>query len=412
MVVFLCGTYADLAAERDAVLNVIRELQHDYQAMEFFGARPDRPIETCLNEVRSSDVVVVVLGFLYGSIVPGNDISYTQAEYDEAYNNGKTCLVYVRNEDSLIPAKFTERDPHKLVRLKSFRDLLESRHTVVNFADPPHLARQVAADLKRLAEKRTRPNPPEAAAAHSPEALLARELQIAAHLQRQLLPPSPLRAEACDVAGYWLESRSLGGDYYDFFHYLSGGVAIVMGDVSGKGVPAALLMSSLQARVRTHAEYGLSPAELVARLNRSLCAHMPSERFVTLLFAVLNAADGQLTYCNAGHYPGMLARADGSVERLSVGGMVVGLFADAPYTQDTMRLEVGDVLLLYSDGVAECLNAADVEFGDDRIAGVLRQYRNRAAEHVVQAIADAAREWTGGQFSDDISVVAARRLGS
>jgi hypothetical protein len=152
MVVFLCGTYADLVAERDAVLASIREMQHEHQAMEFFGARPDRPIETCLEEVRRSDVVVVVLGFLYGSIVAGSDLSYTQAEYEEAYARGKTCLVYVRDEDSLIPAKYIERDPTKMSRLKNFRDLLEGRHTVVKFRDASDLAAGVGADLNRIAD--------------------------------------------------------------------------------------------------------------------------------------------------------------------------------------------------------------------------------------------------------------------
>lgn len=411
MVVFLCGTYADLAAEREAVLGAIRGLQHEHQAMEYFGARPDRPIETCLQEVRASDVIVVVVGFLYGSIVPGSDFSYTQAEYEEAQRLEKTCLVYVRDEDSLIPAKYMERDPTKMIRLKSFREILEGRHTVVRFRDSNDLARQVAADLNRIAEKRRRPEAPESIPTRNVQDLLERELQIAAEMQRGLLPGGPLRTDGFDIAGVSLPCRSVGGDYYDYFLYPDGRIALFIGDVSGKGIPAALMMWSLQARVSMVADYGHAPGELVTRLNRSITRQMPSNRFITLFCSVLNDNTGELVYCNAGHNPPLVARVDGTVERLPGGGPILGILGQHKYEEFATRLDKGDALLLYSDGVTEATNPDDDELGDDRVAAVLRDNRMRESDEILQAVLKVTREWTApGPAADDLSLVAVRRI--
>jgi hypothetical protein len=411
MVVFLCGTYIDLAAEREAVLEAIQEVQQDRQAMEFFGARPDRAIETCLEEVRASDIVIVLIGFLYGSLAPGSEISFTQAEYEEAHRLGKTCLVYVRDENALIPAKYMERDPVKLRHLDSFRNLVESRHTVAKFREGADLARQVASDLSRLIDKDRRPEPPEVAASQNVQALMERELTVAADIQRQLLPTAPLRGEGFEIAGVSVPCRTVGGDYYDFFPYSEGGVAMVIADVSGKSIPAALVMTSLQARVRILSEYGHDPAEFVSRLNRSMCVNMPANRFVTLIFALLKPVEGDVIYCNAGHNPGMVARRDGTVERLSVSGAPLGLLNVMQYQGDTVHLDHGEVLLLYTDGIAECMNRAFEEFGEDRLAAVLRANRDSTAEEIGNAIVNATKGWSDGQpLADDIAIVAGRRL--
>ena len=411
MVVFLCGTHADLAAEREAVLGAIHDMQHEHQAMEYFGARPDRPIETCLEEVRASDVIVVIVGFLYGSMVPGSDFSYTQAEYEEAQRLEKTCLVYVRDEDSLIPAKYMERDPPKMIRLKSFRELLEGRHTVVRFRDHNDLARQVAADLNRIAEKKRRPEIPESIPMRNVQDLLERELQIAADMQRGLLPGGPLRSNRFDIAGFSLPCRYVGGDYYDYFLYPGGRIALLMGDVSGKGIPAALMMVSLQAKVSMIADYGHAPGELVTRLNRSIFANIPSNRFITLFCSMLNDDTAELVYCNAGHNPPFVARVDGTVERLSGGGPLLGILGQHKYEEFATRLDKGDVLLLYSDGVTEAMNPDEDELGDDRVAAVLRDNRMRETGEILQAVLEVTREWTAHQpAADDLSLVVVRRI--
>jgi tetratricopeptide (TPR) repeat protein len=145
--VFVCSTFDDLVEEREGVLDAIRRVQQRHNAMEFFGARAGRPIEVCLEEVRNSDLLVVIVGFKYGSLPPGLGISYSQAEYEEGARSEKPCLVYVRDDNVPILAKFVERDPDKLRLLDAWRRTLNAKHTVAKFEDWPRLAVQVAADI-------------------------------------------------------------------------------------------------------------------------------------------------------------------------------------------------------------------------------------------------------------------------
>jgi serine phosphatase RsbU (regulator of sigma subunit) len=411
MMVFLCGTFADLAREREAVRRVVEDLEHRHQAMEFFGARTDRPIETCLEEVRRSDVLIVVVGFLYGSLVPGQEISFTEAEYHEGQRTGKTCLVYVRGDDALVPRPYHERDPAKIVRLQRFCDTLAERHTIARFRDADELAHQVRLDLSLLAEKSTRSAPPEAIELSTREQGLARELEIAAEMQRQLLPAAAPNTTGFDIDGYSAPCRTIGGDYYDYIDYADGRVGLTIAEVAGKAIPAALLMTGLQARVRLLAEDRHAPAELMTRLNRSTSSNMPSNRFITLFFGVLNTRDGELVYSNAGHIPPMLARQDGSVERLSGGGVILGVIPSATYEEYRARLAPGDVLLLYTDGVSEAANPRGEEFEEDRLAAVLRESRDRSAQTTIEAIMRSVNDWSAGApMADDLTVVVARRI--
>jgi hypothetical protein len=149
LTVFLCSTYADLAEERERVLDAVRCLQFQHDSMEVFGARADLPIDTCLAEVRRSDVLVVIVGHRYGSLVPELGISFSEAEYREGHRLGKPCLVYLRDENAPILIKHVERDPEKLRLLDNWKDVLTSRHTIAKFADAQMLAVQVVADLSR-----------------------------------------------------------------------------------------------------------------------------------------------------------------------------------------------------------------------------------------------------------------------
>lgn len=147
--VFVCSTFSDLSEEREAVLDAIRRLQLEHDSMEFFGARAQQPIETCLKEVRASDVLVVIVGHRYGSLVPGLGISYSEAEYSEGFNLGKPCLVYMRSDDVPTLPKYVERDPDSMKLLDKWKATLHERHTVAPFQDGARLAVQVAADLGR-----------------------------------------------------------------------------------------------------------------------------------------------------------------------------------------------------------------------------------------------------------------------
>lgn len=147
--VFVCSTFSDLSQERDGVLDAIRRLKLQHDSMEFFGARAEQPIETCIQEVRASDVLVVIVGHRYGSIAPDLGISYSEAEYSEGFRLKKPCLVYMRDENVPILPKHMERDPEKLKLLERWKSTLQSRHTVATFQDGSRLAVQVAADLAR-----------------------------------------------------------------------------------------------------------------------------------------------------------------------------------------------------------------------------------------------------------------------
>lgn len=149
LTVFVCSTFSDLSQEREGVLDAISRLKLQHDAMEFFGARAEQPIETCLQEVRASDVLVVIVGHRYGSVVPDLGISYSEAEYVEGYRLNKPCLIYMRDDNVPILPRHMERDPEKLKLLEKWKETLQSRHTVSTFQDGSRLAVQVAADLAR-----------------------------------------------------------------------------------------------------------------------------------------------------------------------------------------------------------------------------------------------------------------------
>jgi hypothetical protein len=147
--VFVCSTFSDLSQEREGVLDAIQRLKLQHESMEFFGARAEQPIETCLAEVRASDALVVIVGHRYGSIVPDLGISYSEAEYAEGFRLNKPCLIYMRDDDVPILPRHMERDPEKLRLLEKWKETLQTRHTVATFQDGGRLAVQVAADLAR-----------------------------------------------------------------------------------------------------------------------------------------------------------------------------------------------------------------------------------------------------------------------
>ena len=147
LTVFLCSTYVDLSEEREQILNAIRKLQLQHDSMEFFGARSNQAIETCLEEVRRSDLLVVVVGHRYGSLVPGREHSFSEAEYVEGHRLGKPCLVYLRSDEVPVLPKFVERDPDNLRRLERWKSILHQRHTVAQFLDAYDLALQLSADI-------------------------------------------------------------------------------------------------------------------------------------------------------------------------------------------------------------------------------------------------------------------------
>jgi sigma-B regulation protein RsbU (phosphoserine phosphatase) len=241
------------------------------------------------------------------------------------------------------------------------------------------------------------------------ERLMAAELEQAAEIQRQLLPAAAPAVPGVELAGYNAASRTVGGDYYDFLEYPGGRVGVLIADVAGKGMPAALLMASLQAKVRTLAETPGSTAELVTRLNRGMSAACPKNRFVTLFYGVLDPRSGELAWSNAGHNPPLLVRRGGELEALEGGGPVLGVVPSMRYEERRGSMEPGDVLVLFSDGVTEACNPAGVEF-ESRLKTLIVEKRAEPVQDIVKAVYEAVGEWTAGQpAADDITLVVARR---
>lgn len=237
-----------------------------------------------------------------------------------------------------------------------------------------------------------------------------RELEKAAVIQRTFLPSGAPRLQGLELAGHNAASRTVGGDYYDFIPYDDRRVAVVLGDVAGKGMEAALMMTNLQARVQILAEEPRDLGRLMTRLDQSVSAHCPSNRFITLFFALIDAAGDELKYCSAGHNPSFLVRADGSVESLPSGGTVLGILPELGYEEKSLRFAPGDLLAIYSDGVTEAESTEGEEFGEQRLTEVLSSFRTSSAEKIVGEVLAAVDRWTGGAPpADDVTVVVARR---
>jgi serine phosphatase RsbU (regulator of sigma subunit) len=232
-----------------------------------------------------------------------------------------------------------------------------------------------------------------------------REQQDALLIQRALMPATLPMTERFEVVGAWQPAGTLGGDCYDVFLFSPDAIGLSIADVAGKGLPAALLMSSLQASVRAFARDGARPQDVCSSVNRLLCGQMIAGRFVTMVYLYLDAANGSLTYANAGHNPPLLAQANGTIETLGASGTVLGVFPDATYERASTSLHSGDRLLLYTDGVTESRNAADEEFGQDRLSDALLRHRHLDATALHAAVMNEVRQFATAGFQDDATLL-------
>ncbi len=241
--------------------------------------------------------------------------------------------------------------------------------------------------------------------------IITRELEQAADIQRRLLPREAPLVAGYELAGHNLPCQTVGGDYFDFFPYADGRIGLALGDVSGKGMQAAILMSTVKGGMQVL--FGETPddvASLMSRLDRTVAANFPRNRFVTLFFGLLDPASGELTYCNAGHNPPFLVRADNSIERLTSCGTILGIFPEMGYEVKHSRLMPGDVLTLFSDGVTEENSPGGEEFGEDRLSRLLVERGRGGAANLVEGIRKAVLAWAAGAAAaDDVTVVVAAR---
>ena len=231
------------------------------------------------------------------------------------------------------------------------------------------------------------------------------EFEEARAVGQALLPHTIPEVTGIEIATTTKAFRLLSGDYFDVLRLREDKLGICIADVIGKGVPAALLMSNVQASVRALAEEPIAPGELARRLNRSVCRNTTPGKFVTFCYCEVDMQARKVRYSNAGHCAPVLLRASGEVLRLEAGGAVLGVFPEWPYEQGELTLVPGDRLLLFTDGIAEAANARDEEFGEERLIELAAALRDRGAHELKDRILQAIASFTGGRAQDDATLV-------
>jgi sigma-B regulation protein RsbU (phosphoserine phosphatase) len=232
-----------------------------------------------------------------------------------------------------------------------------------------------------------------------------RELEEARRIQRTLLPAVLPQMDGVELAASWQPASGVGGDCFDAIRFSSHRLALSIADVVGKGIPAALLMSNLQAAVRAFATEAARPAELCEQVNTILCGHISEGRFISFFYCVVDSEVGSVTYANAGHFPPGLIKADGTVIRLTSGGAVLGVLAGGAYESGTVALGAGDRLILYTDGITEARSEDDEEFGDERLLALAVEHRACSAPALQARLVDAVSTFTGRRFTDDATLI-------
>ena len=236
------------------------------------------------------------------------------------------------------------------------------------------------------------------------------ELEVAREIQLAMLPSGTYRAADIEICGVTRPANTVGGDFYDVLPLRDGRVIVTLGDVAGKGSPAALLMALLLAVLRTLVDEVLEPTELMARLNVQICRHSPASRFITLFYAVYDPSAGRLAYANAGQNPPLLRRRDGNYERLPATGVALGMFEQSTYGAVETFLAPGDTLILYSDGITEAEDPAGHPLEESGLEQVVSTYSAFSAAEIGTAVLQAVETHArASRFGDDLTILVLKR---
>ena len=239
---------------------------------------------------------------------------------------------------------------------------------------------------------------------------LKNDLEIAREIQQAMLPDGVYRAPGVETLGLSRPANTVGGDFYDILPLDDGRLVIALGDVAGKGSPAALLMALLLAMLRTLVDEKLETAALVTRLNVQVCRHAPGSRFITLFYAVYQPLTGELTYVSAGHTPPLLIRGDGRCDRLTDGGIALGLFDHSSYTTGRAVIEPDDLLAVYSDGITEAENGRGEPFDEAGLERALGRHARQSLSAVGASVVRAVDDHKGDvRLADDLTILLLRR---
>ncbi|MBX7054937.1 MAG: SpoIIE family protein phosphatase [Pyrinomonadaceae bacterium] len=379
-----------------------------------FDAVPAERVVIMLRDEKADDGMHIRVARERGKEVPAEEIRISRSIMNEVVENGKSVLTSDAQQDP--------RFASQTIVLQGIRSVLavplcvDERHVFgIIYADSPTYATNfkeehldILTTLASVASIRVEN------ASLLDERLnrerMERELELATEIQQRFQPSGPPHVEGYEFQGISFSCYEIGGDYYDFIERHDGKMLVALGDVSGKGTAAALLMSSLHAAIHAQVAAKTSLDETVVSINKYLAENTPANRFITLFIAELDAATGEITFINAGHNPPLIARADGSLELLQSGGLPLGLMGFAEYESSTARLGHGDVLFIYSDGVSEANNLNEDEFGMERLKQVISTNVGRSASGIRDRVESALSDFTGTAApNDDITLVIVKR---
>lgn len=237
----------------------------------------------------------------------------------------------------------------------------------------------------------------------------AHELEIARQVQARLFPQRLPELQSLEYAGACVQTHQVGGDYYDFLDLGQARLSLVLGDIAGKGIAAALLMANLQANLRSQCATAVEqPEQLLRSVNRLFYENTADNAYATLFYSEFDDRTCRLRYANCGHLPGLVVQSDGTVTRLSSTATVLGLFSEWQCNTSELQLCPGDLFTIYTDGITEALNHRDEEFGEDRLIDVMRRTRDLSPPHIVSAVFDEVRQFSGNQQRDDVTLIVAK----
>jgi phosphoserine phosphatase RsbU/P len=235
---------------------------------------------------------------------------------------------------------------------------------------------------------------------------LEEELELARKIQTNLLPQNLPAHANYEFAAFNHPSHQVGGDYYDFIKLSNGSIGVVIADVSGKGVPAALLMARVQAILQTQEKRGLPIPELLSQLNEFLVNSSSSDRFVTMFYCEIDLETGHICFCNAGHNYPFIVKTDGQIEYLEKGGLILGAFGGSIYQTGCVDLARDELLVMYTDGISEAMNLREEEFGESRIVSISKEARSQSAHYICGQIIKNVRQYAlGAEEIDDMTMV-------
>ncbi len=275
-----------------------------------------------------------------------------------------------------------------------FKDIDGNSFSLVSFDEVTHV---VEMQRRAMAEKQ------------ESERRATQELEIAKQVQAKLFPQTSPSLKTLEYAGICIQARKVGGDYYDFLDLGKGRLGLVIGDIAGKGIAAALLMANLQANLRSQCAIALDhPQRLLRSVNQLFRENTPDGSFATLFFAEYDDNEGRLRYANCGHLCALLLKSDGAMERLDSTGTVLGVFEEWDCAIAECRVGPGDTLAMYTDGITEAFNHAEEEFGEKRLSEALRRNCNLCSQELLGAIVEEVRRFSPHEQNDDITLIVAK----